>query len=149
MFILKRPRATGRAEDDLLTAAFQFQRIARFQLQFLSQGLGNDDAASLVDNEAGIHNWYYNMGGPIGKCHLPGEMAFEATEYEIRRLSREARSGKWSFGADRRSASGFVRTSGDADCAAGAATGTATGAEYGGGFLGSYGSGASHIGVGI
>jgi hypothetical protein len=24
-------------------------------LEFLSQGLGNDDAASLVDNETGIH----------------------------------------------------------------------------------------------
>ena len=34
---------------------FQFEGVARFQLQFLSKGLGNDDAASLVDNQTGIH----------------------------------------------------------------------------------------------
>src|SRR5438309_9666051 len=55
MLIPDRPGATCRTEGDLFTAAFQFECVARFQLQFLSQGLGNDDAASLVDNETGIH----------------------------------------------------------------------------------------------
>src|SRR5258708_12167873 len=54
MIIPDRPSATRRTEGDLFTAAFQFECVARFQLQFLSQGLGNDDAASLVDNETGI-----------------------------------------------------------------------------------------------
>src|SRR5258708_35691671 len=55
MLIPDRPGATRRTEGDLFTAAFQFECVARFQLQFLSQGLGNDDAASLVNNETGIH----------------------------------------------------------------------------------------------
>jgi hypothetical protein len=55
MLILERPHATGRAQHDLLTAAFQFQRVARFQLQFLAQRFGDDDAACFVHNEAGIH----------------------------------------------------------------------------------------------
>src|SRR5260221_5171267 len=55
MLIPDRPGAACRTEGDLFTAAFQFECVARFQLQFLSQGLGHDDAASLVNNETGIH----------------------------------------------------------------------------------------------
>jgi hypothetical protein len=55
MLIPDRPGTTRRTEGDLFTATFQFECVARFQLQFLSKGLGNDDAASLVDNETGIH----------------------------------------------------------------------------------------------
>ena len=55
MLIPERPRATGRAERDLLTTAFQFQCVARFQLQLLSQGLGNDDSAGFVHDETTVH----------------------------------------------------------------------------------------------
>ncbi len=55
MLILERPRATGRAESDLFTTAFQFQCVARFQLQLLSQGLGDNDPARFVHNETRVH----------------------------------------------------------------------------------------------
>jgi len=56
MLIPERPRATGRAEGDLLTAAFQLQCVTRFQLQLLSQGLGNDDSAGFVNDETSVHS---------------------------------------------------------------------------------------------
>jgi hypothetical protein len=48
VLILVWPGATGRAKRDLFTTAFEFQCVARFQLQLLSQGLGNDDATGFV-----------------------------------------------------------------------------------------------------
>ena len=79
MLIPERPHATGRAQDDLLTAAFQFQRVTRFQLELLSQGLGNDDSAGFVHNETTVHFWYNNMVRSINQYHLHlGEMALSS-----------------------------------------------------------------------
>jgi hypothetical protein len=55
MLIPERPHATGRAEGDLLTAAFQFQCVTRFQLQFVPQRLGDHDAPCFVYDEVGVH----------------------------------------------------------------------------------------------
>ena len=55
MLILERPDATSRAERDLFTTAFQFQGVARFQLQLHSQGLGDNDSARFVHDETGVH----------------------------------------------------------------------------------------------
>ena len=73
MLIPERPRATGRAERDLFTTAFQFQRVTRFQLELLSQGLGNDDSAGFVHDETTVHFWYNNMGRSINQYHLNSE----------------------------------------------------------------------------
>jgi uncharacterized protein (TIGR01777 family) len=39
----------------LFTTAFQFQCVARFQLQLLSQGLGDNDSARFVHDETRVH----------------------------------------------------------------------------------------------
>jgi hypothetical protein len=55
MLIPERPHATGRAEGNLLTAAFQFQCVSRFQLQCFPHRFGDHDAACSVDDEASVH----------------------------------------------------------------------------------------------
>ena len=83
MLILERARAPGRAEGDLLTAAFQFQGVAGLQMQFFPEGLGNNDAACFINGKADVHSgiilWFdpsvntmcYNRttgGQVVGSC---------------------------------------------------------------------------------
>jgi len=83
MLILERPRATGRAEGDLFAPAFQVQCVARFQLQFLPQGLGNNDSAGFVHDETGVHVgiiiWIDPLVKPIS------QMAFELAAYKVKK----------------------------------------------------------------
>src|SRR5271157_1087293 len=55
MLILERSHATGRAQGNLRTTAFQLQCVARFQLQFFPHRLGDNDAACFVHSEPDIH----------------------------------------------------------------------------------------------
>jgi hypothetical protein len=55
MLIPERPHATGRAEGNLVTAAFQFQCVSWFQLQRFPHRLRDNDAACFVHSEASVH----------------------------------------------------------------------------------------------
>src|SRR5438477_12365342 len=46
---------TDRPQRDLLAGAFHFERVSRFQVQFLPQRLRDDHSAGLIDNESSSH----------------------------------------------------------------------------------------------
>ena len=48
LFVHARP-AFRRAQNDMVLGAFEFQRIAGADLQGVTHGFGQDDAASLID----------------------------------------------------------------------------------------------------
>ncbi len=48
-----------RAQDDMVVAAFQFQRVARADLQRVTHRFGQDYASGLVDRQSGRHNGNY------------------------------------------------------------------------------------------
>jgi hypothetical protein len=55
MLIPERPHATGRAEGNLLTGAFQFQCVSWFQLQRFPHRLGDYHAACFINDDASVH----------------------------------------------------------------------------------------------
>jgi hypothetical protein len=65
VLIEERPHATGRAKGNLRTAAFQFQRVARLQLQFFPHRLRDNDAACFIQNEPGVHTGIIIWVDPI------------------------------------------------------------------------------------
>ena len=44
------------AQHDVIFGAFEFQGIARADLQRVAHRLGQDDAARFIDGQSGIHN---------------------------------------------------------------------------------------------
>ena len=55
MLVRERTRSADWAKSDLLAPTLQVQRVARFQLQFLSQGLGDYYTSSFIHNKACFH----------------------------------------------------------------------------------------------
>jgi len=72
LFLVQPNSPSSRPKHNAIFRTFQFQRIARAELHFVANGLGQDDAPRFVEGKSGfdrchfimpfaIINWHYNM----------------------------------------------------------------------------------------
>jgi hypothetical protein len=66
LFLVQPNSSPAWTKDDAVFRAFQFQGIARAELHFIANRLGQDDAAGFVQRQGGCH-------GSIVQWHLPSE----------------------------------------------------------------------------
>src|SRR5947209_876669 len=70
--------AAHRTKDNIMLAAFQFQRVACDKLQLISHWLRQHDASRLVDCQRGIHNGILPCQLPLIKAYCPHKPAEQA-----------------------------------------------------------------------
>lgn len=69
LFFGQRRGGANRTQGDIITGAFKFQRVARPEVQFIPEGLGEHHPTSAVYGQSRIHNCHFTLGGPICKWH--------------------------------------------------------------------------------
>jgi len=61
-FFLEQDVLANGAQSDVLAFRFQMEGVAGSKLQTVTEGLGQNDAAGLVEGELGDHVWHCGVG---------------------------------------------------------------------------------------
>ena len=61
MLLGERTVPAHRPQDNLFSGALHFEYVPSFEVQFLPQRLGNDNAAGLIDDQTQFHSGTYEL----------------------------------------------------------------------------------------